>query len=118
MRAILRDTVAGFGRVATCARALWLAACGLAIAMTACLEQPVVTLGVPLDADVQADEDSTVDEAERERVFRELAERECREDEPACGDDGNTYRNYCQAIANGAHVIAIGPCPSASAVTF
>ncbi|HET6335837.1 MAG TPA: Kazal-type serine protease inhibitor domain-containing protein [Polyangiales bacterium] len=75
-----------------------------------------MTLGVPLDRDAQADEDSTVDEAERERVFRELAERECREDEPVCGDDSKTYRNYCQAIANGARVVTIGPC--ASAVMF
>jgi hypothetical protein len=92
------------------------AACSLAVVTSACAEQPVVTLGAPLNRDAQADEDSTVDEAERERVFRELAERECREDEPVCGDDGKTYRNYCQAIANGAQVVTIGPC--ASAATF
>jgi hypothetical protein len=97
-------------------RALLFAACSLAVATAGCVEQPVVTLGVPVGRDAEADEDSTVDEAERERVFRELAERECREDEPVCGDDGKTYRNYCQAIANGAQVVTMGRC--ASAVIF
>jgi hypothetical protein len=84
--------------------------CAFALAGSACLEEPVVTLGGPVDAAVLADTDTTVDEAERERVFRELAERECREDEPVCGADGLSYRNYCQAVANGVQVVALGPC--------
>ena len=92
------------------ARALAFGVCLFALAQSACSEQPVVTLGALIDSDAAADEDATVDEAERERIFRELAERECREDEPICGDDGITYRNYCQAIANGAQVVHPGPC--------
>lgn len=93
-------------------RALWLPFCMIALAIVACAcgEEPVVTLGGPPDADVLTDEDSTIDEAERERLFRELAERECREDEPVCADDGATYRNYCQAVANGHQVLHPGPC--------
>jgi hypothetical protein len=93
-------------------RALWLPLCMIALAIVACAcgEEPVVTLGGPLDADVLTDEDSTIDEAERERLFRELAERECKEDEPVCADDGATYRNYCQAVANGHQVLHAGPC--------
>jgi hypothetical protein len=88
------------------------ALCVLAFAFVAgaCAEEPVVTLGAVVDANVSTDDDTTVDEAERERLFRDLAERECREDEPVCGADRMTYRNYCQAIANGAQVIAPGPC--------
>ena len=82
----------------------------LAMMTSACGEEPVVTLGAIVDADVPTDEDSTVDEAERERVFRDLAERECREDEPVCGADGLVYRNYCQAVANGAQVLGPPPC--------
>jgi Kazal-type serine protease inhibitor domain len=93
-------------------RVLWFAVCVLALGMpaAACGEEPVVTLGGPADADVVTDDDTMVDEAERERLFRELAERECREDEPVCGADGITYRNYCQAVANGAQIVAPGPC--------
>ena len=77
---------------------------------SACAEQPTITLGGPLDAGVDPDDDSLVDEQERERVFRELAQRECNEDEPVCGGDGKTYRNYCQALAFGVNVVKSGPC--------
>ena len=91
-------------------RSLLLTAAACTLTFTACTQQPVVTLGGPLDASVVADDDSLIDEAERERVFRELAERECREVEPVCGVDGVTYRNYCQAVANGAQINGLGPC--------
>jgi hypothetical protein len=92
-------------------RRLTLAGCfALASSLLGCTEAPVVTLGGLIDADVATDEDSTVDEAERERLFRDLAERECREDEPVCGRDGATYRNFCQAIANGVQIVHPGAC--------
>lgn len=72
------------------------------------MQQPVVTLGGLLDGG--QDSDGLIDEAERERVFRELAQRECQQDEPVCGADGLTYRNYCQAVANGVQPLGPGPC--------
>jgi hypothetical protein len=80
-----------------------------ALQCAACIEEPVVTLGGVLDAGA-SDDDALIDEAERERVFRDLAERECREAEPVCGVDGVTYRNYCHAVANGAQINGLGPC--------
>lgn len=74
-----------------------------------CIEEPVVTLGGLLDAS-SPDDDNFIDEAERERVFRDLAERECRDPDPVCGVDGVTYRNYCTAVANGAQINGLGPC--------
>jgi hypothetical protein len=78
--------------------------------LAGCAEEPVVTLGGLIDAAVATDDDSIVDEAERERLFRDLAERECQENEPVCATDGATYRNICQAIANGAQMVHAGPC--------
>jgi hypothetical protein len=72
------------------------------------MQQPVVTLGSSLDGGL--DSDGLIDEAERERLFRELAHRECQEDEPVCGSDGLTYRNYCQAVASGVQMLGPGPC--------
>jgi Kazal-type serine protease inhibitor domain len=80
------------------------------MSLTGCAEEPVVTLGGLIDAAVATDEDSMIDEAERERLFRDLAERECQENEPVCATDGATYRNICQAIANGAQMVHAGPC--------
>lgn len=81
----------------------------LAAAPSGCAEAPVVTLGGDVDAG-DADEDTFVDEAERERVFRELAQRECNDMQPVCGADGRTYPNYCQAVAFGIEVLKNGPC--------
>ena len=106
-RARVSFALRAFRRCALLASAAHLA---IAFALTACSEEPVVTLGGIVDADVPSDEDNTIDEAERERLFRELAERECREDEPVCGANGITYRNYCQAVANGTQLVHPGPC--------
>jgi hypothetical protein len=93
-------------------RALWLASAVLAFVnlTSGCVEEPIVSLGGAADVDGSIDEDTTTDEAERERLFRELAERECREDEPVCGADGISYRNYCQAIASGTQIAHAGGC--------
>ncbi|MEY4581512.1 MAG: Kazal-type serine protease inhibitor domain [Pseudomonadota bacterium] len=74
----------------------------------ACAEEPIVLLGA--EADAARDLDGSVEEYQREQLFLELALTECREDEPVCGADGQTYRNPCHALGSGIEVFKPGRC--------
>lgn len=77
-----------------------------------CVEEPVVTLGSGNEIDARVDENASVEEQTRERLFIELAKRECREDEPVCGANGTTYRNLCHALTSGIESFVAGSCPA------